>query len=120
MHPIQNGEIDTSNFAAFITDERINSFMFTNPYISSRFVALYSQQMNNTKFIDIKGIAAGVSVDVYLLTIVFCCLLAILFATINYVKPLNTFNCWNIATTILPCFNCQAGTLRIEGCRIRF
>jgi hypothetical protein len=46
-------------------------------------VAIYVQHKNNTKFIDFQGIAAGVSLDVYLLTLVICLLLLILFALID-------------------------------------
>jgi hypothetical protein len=71
-------------------------------------VAIYAHQINSTTLIDFSGIAAGVSLDVYLLTIVFCCLLVLLFALIEYVMPSKYFvNHWNIISAIVPCFNNQ-------------
>jgi hypothetical protein len=67
-----------------------------------------AQHKNNTKLIDFKGIAAGVSLDVYIIAIITYFLLVILFALTEYVRPSNKFNAWDIATAIVPCFDGQA------------
>jgi len=89
LHPMQYNEIDTPNDIAIITINRMNAFQFTNAFVTSKFVAIYAQQRNNATFIDFTGIAAGVSLDVYLLTIVICCLLVILFVLIKFVRHWN-------------------------------
>jgi hypothetical protein len=91
--------------------ERIDAFQLTNAFESDRFVAIYAQQMGQLKFVDFEGIAAGVSRDVYMLAIIFCCLLAGLFAFIEQVRPSHKFNCLDVATAVLPCFNNQAPKL---------
>ena len=106
--PIHSDRIDTLNRPLYITPDRMNAFQFTNAHDATRMVAVYAQQLNNTKLIDFGGVAAGVSLNVYLITIVFCCLLVLLFALIEYVIPSNSFvNYWNISSAVLPCFNSQ-------------
>ncbi len=100
--------IDTSENPAYITIERMDSFQFTNAYSSDRLVAIYAQQRNHSKFADFKGIAAGVSWDVYMLAILICCLLGGLFAFIEHMRPSHKFNCLDVATAVFPCFNSQA------------
>jgi hypothetical protein len=103
--PIQNDKFDTVENGVYITAERMESFQYTNAYRANRFVAIYAQQTNHTKFVDFEGLAAGVSLDVYALTIVICWLLYLLFVLIDYMKPSNEFNRWNIAIAISPFFN---------------
>jgi len=93
---------------AIITSQRMNAFQFTNAFAPRKLVAIYAQQSNNLNFIDFQGIAAGIALEVYLLTIIICCLLVLLFTVIEHVRPENKFNCLDIATAILPCFNSQA------------
>jgi len=109
-NPIQHDQVDTLNEGVYVTTERIESFQFTNAYFTDKFVAIYAQQKNHTKYADFKGIAAGVAVNVYLLSIIICCLLVVLFALIEYVNPSHKYNCWHISTAILPCFNSQVLT----------
>jgi hypothetical protein len=99
------------NHAPIITPERFAAFQFTNALRPNRAVAVYTQQVHHTKFIDFKGLAAGVSRDVYLLMIVISCLLVALFTFIEYVRPSNKFNFLDITTAMLPCFNGQAPAL---------
>ena len=86
----------------------MDAFKFTNAYQSDRLVAIYAQQRKQSKFVDFDGIAAGVSLDVYMLAVIICCLLVGLFAFIEHVRPSHKFNCMDVATTVLPFFNCQA------------
>ncbi len=86
----------------------MDAFQFTNAFESDRLVAIYAQQRNQPKFVDFEGIAADVSWDVYMLAIIICCLLVELFAFIEHVRPSHKFSCLDIATAVLPCFNCQA------------
>ena len=88
--------------------ERLDAFQFSNAYTSNRLVAIYAQQRNQSKLVDFEGIAAGVSRDVYMLAVLICCLLVGLFAFIEHVRPSHKFNCLDIATAVLPCFNSQA------------
>ena len=85
--------VDTINNGVLITPDRMNEFQFTNAHDKTILLAIYAQNKNHTKLIDFTGLAAGISMEIYLLTIVFCCLLLILFAFIEYVRPSNTFNC---------------------------
>ncbi len=62
----------------------MEAFEFTNAFASNRLVAIYSQQRSQSKYADFEGIAAGVSRDVYMLAIVFCCLLVGLFALLKH------------------------------------
>lgn len=97
----------------------MNSFEYTNAFHASQLVAVY--EINQTKFLDFVGVAAGVSFNCYLLTMAICCLLVFLFTLINVARPSNQFNLWNIISAILPCFNSQAEqAFRIAADRIRF
>jgi hypothetical protein len=87
----------------------MDAFQFTNAYKYDRFIAIYAQHRNQSKFVDFEGIAAGVSRDVYLLAIICCCLLVGLFALIERIRSFHSeFSFWNVATAILPCFSSQA------------
>jgi len=101
------GDIDIPSNHAHITIERMDAFQFANAHKADRYVAVYAQHMNHQKFVHLDGIAAGVSLDAYLLTIFTCCSLHILFAFIEYARPSNAFSSFNVASAILPCFNCQ-------------
>jgi hypothetical protein len=93
----------------------MDPFQFTNPHWSSKFVAIYAQHSENLNFIDFQGIAAGVSWDVYLLTIIICCLLVLLFAFIECVRPSKKWNAWDVTLAVLPCFNSQAQKKSLEN-----
>jgi hypothetical protein len=93
----------------------MESFEYTNAFQVVQLVAIYTQQMNKTSFVDFTGIAAGVSLETYIVTIIACFLLVLVFIIINYLNPSETFSYWHITTVILPCFNGQAKTaLRID------
>jgi glucose-6-phosphate-specific signal transduction histidine kinase len=104
----ENDKIDTPNNRAFITSDRIEAFQLTNAFAVNKFVAIYAQHMNQTHFIDLHGIAAGVPVNVYIWMIIICFLLIVLFAFIEFVRPSEKLNYFNILSVILPCFNSQA------------
>jgi hypothetical protein len=106
-----NGHIDTLNGGTYITPDRIDAFQFTNPLRPIGLYALYSLQMNQTKLIQLQGIAAGVFLDVYILTIAICFLLVTLFTFIECLRPSKKFSCWDVATAVLPCFNSQGPAL---------
>jgi hypothetical protein len=89
----------------------MNDFQYTNILRPIRYVAIYAQQTNRSKFVDFQGIAAGVSLDVYLVAIAIYCLLIILFAFIEYLRPSKKFNLLDTATAIVPCFNNQSPPL---------
>jgi hypothetical protein len=108
---LMNDEVDTVNNIAYMTSERLNSFQFTNTIAAQSIVAIYAQNKHQTTFVDFHGIVAGVSWDVYLLTIIFWCLLVILFVCTEHVRPSANFTWFNIAMYISPCFNCQASTI---------
>jgi hypothetical protein len=118
VHPFasnQKSDIDTLNDLPYITTERHKDFLFTNPYLSSNLVAIYAQQVNDRQFFNFKGIAAGISLDVYILAIVIIGTLVVLFLLIEYLRPSTKFNCLDIAMAIIPCYNCQIPiTLRID------
>jgi hypothetical protein len=82
------------NSGVYITPERLDAFMFSNPLDPTKLVVVYAQKLNRTNFIDFKGVAAGVSYDVYLLAIAICCLLMLLFVFIEFLMPTNTFKCF--------------------------
>jgi hypothetical protein len=104
--------IDIAYDDAFITTERIDALQFTNAYSSDRFYAIYAQQRKSSKLVDFAGIAAGVSRDVYLLAIIFCCLLVGIFALIEHTRPFHSeFHFWHVTTSVLPCFSCQEPAL---------
>jgi hypothetical protein len=104
--------IDTAKDYAYITTERMGAFQFTNAFTSSRLVGVYAQQKTQSKLVDFEGIVAGVSLDVYLLTLITCCLLVGLFAFIEYMRPFHSeFYFWHVTAVILPCFNCQEPAL---------
>lgn len=87
----------------------MSAFQFTNAYSTARYVAIYSQQ-SDAALINFSGIAAGISLDVYI-TMLFCwCALVALFVLIENVRPAanTTYNWWNIGAAIMPCLNCQA------------
>ncbi len=108
MYPVQINQIDTFNEEAFITPERLDAFSITNAHAPTKMVAVYAQHMNQAKFVDFNGIAAGVSTDVYLLMVAFCCLLIMLFAFIEHVRPSNINDLWDFVSTVVPCLSCQA------------
>jgi hypothetical protein len=87
----------------------MDAFQFTNANKYDRLIAVYAQQRNYSQFVNFEGIASGVSRDVYLLAIIFCCLLVGLFALIERIRSFHSeFYFWNVATAILPCYNSQA------------
>jgi hypothetical protein len=96
-----------------MTTERMDAFQFTNAISSERLVAIYSQQRDRSKSVDFKGIAAGVSWDVYGIAIIICCLLVGLFAFIEHMRPIHSeFNFWHVTTKILPFFSSQTPPLQ--------
>ena len=46
----------------------MKTFQFTNAYSTARFVAVYSQQSEGNSIFNFNGIAADISIDVYLIT----------------------------------------------------
>ncbi len=59
--------------------EEMESFQFTNAYYADGAVIIHAQQQqNHSRLIDFNGLAAGVSRQVYMLTIVICGLLLLL------------------------------------------
>lgn len=112
MHPIENDNIDTLNEGVYITVDRMEAFQFTNAHSYINFLAIYAQQVNNTQFVTFSGMAAGIVLDVYVLTLVVCCILIILFASIAYLRQSHEFNWWDMTTAIVPCFYGQAQQLQ--------
>jgi general stress protein CsbA len=88
--------------------EFIDAFQFTNAIVPAKLVAIYAQQRNQATYINFSGIAAGIPLHIYLLILLICCLLVILFAVIEYSRPSKKSHLWDVATAILPCFNSQA------------
>ena len=65
-----NNTIDTINEGAYITTELMDKLQFTNAYRCDRLVAVYAQQASPndyTKYIQLTGVAAGVSLDSFYL-----------------------------------------------------
>ena len=85
-------------------------FQYTNAIRALRIAAVYSLPVDQMKFVDFNGVAAGVSYDVYVMAMIICCLLMLLFALIEHLRPSNKFGCFEYATAILPCVSHQART----------
>ena len=110
--------IDTVYFAVYITPERMSAFQFTNAYMASRIAAVYSQQSATAPAgMSLSGMAAGISLDVYITMLFTWCALVFLFALIDYVRTSykTVFQWWNTGTAIMPFLNCQAPGL--EHCQ---
>jgi hypothetical protein len=101
-------EIDTINDGHYITPELMDVFQFTNAVTPTKLVSVYAQRQNQAAYFNFSGIAAGIPLHIYLRILLICCLLVILFAFIEYLRPSNTFNLWDVATAILPCLSSQA------------
>jgi hypothetical protein len=67
----------------------MNDFQFTNPYASDELVAVYAQ--NSFNFINFDAIAAGVSLDVYMLMVLTCCLIIVLYVATRDTRGKLTF-----------------------------
>ncbi len=78
--------IDTGCYPAYIFEERMSAFQFTNAYYSGRYVAIYSQQ-SDVEMTNFIGITAGISLDVYIIMLFFWCALVFLFALIENRRP---------------------------------
>jgi hypothetical protein len=100
--------IDTINDGHYITAEYIDAFQLTNAFTTAKLATIYAQQRNQATYVDFTGIAAGIPVHIYLLILLICCSLFILFAIIEYARPSNKSHLWDVGTAILPCFNSQA------------
>jgi hypothetical protein len=87
------GTIDTGYYPAYISEDRMDSFQITNPYFTTRVVAIYAQQ-SDTAMINFSGVTAGLSLEVYATMLLSWCALVILFALIENVRPSSqaTFN----------------------------
>ncbi len=62
-----SGSIDTPNYLAYISPERMDAFQLTNHYFTSRFVAIYAQKQDVT--INFSGNTAGISLEAFLVMI---------------------------------------------------
>jgi hypothetical protein len=79
--------IDTGYYGAYISEERMKAFQFTNAYTTDRSVAVYSQEQNAGSMMNFSKISAGISLNVYIIMVVFWCALIFLFAIIERVRP---------------------------------
>lgn len=83
----------------------MNAFQYTNAMRTNRLFAIYAQNTNRTKLIDFNGLMAGVQLSVYLLIIAFSCVLVVLFAIIEHVRPAHNqahFKFWHILIAVFP------------------
>jgi hypothetical protein len=62
------------------------SFQYTNAYFTTRLVGIYAQPGDAT-LIHLRGVTAGIPFDVYVIMLLLWCVLVLLFAFIDYLRP---------------------------------
>ncbi|CAM6000344.1 unnamed protein product [Sphagnum balticum] len=98
----------------YITEERIDSFLFTNPIVKGTFGAIYSVAGVRTSAIQFDSMMANIQVNVYILLIAACCVFIAMYVWVDRIDPHAHTDWWTVFVAAVPCFNCQA-TLEARG-----
>jgi hypothetical protein len=111
---LQNGSVDMLEDFRYITEERIDSFRFTNPIVEGTFGAIYSVAGVHASVIKFDSMMANIQVNVYILLLAVGCVLIALYLCVDRIDSDDHTDWWAVLVAVVPCFNSQA-TLEARG-----